>query len=228
MFNLFLDTGILVNAQSDDGSTVLFSCLNSYRTHGYFHLLLEKGASLTIGMKDGTLPIHKICENCHVEALKAIIQVNGNDAIYLNARTSLGKTPLQLLTSRDIYDVSNMIEILTSQTEVDVKCLNERHETPLIEVAKSFGRTCNVYYDSDSVFRLRLIKDKLVSMRCLLTRGVNSNAMCQVSRTALHYIFSYPSTPATIEAAQLLLERGAKLNIKENSGETVVDLVFNV
>ena len=224
MLNLFIDKGIPIDIQSDDGSTALNYSIKHINACDDFDLLLEKGASPNIPMNDGTLMIHQICQNVwnsNVDRLEALLQVTGKDATYLNTKTGSGINPLQLLISHDVIyeETVQMVKILTSQIEVDVECLNEKHETPLIQLAK------RLRYD----YVMEVYEDYiLASMDCLLARGANSNATCQDSRTALHYMFSDHFTHAAFKGAHLLLGHGAKLDIQDKFGQTVVDLVFGM
>ena len=224
MPNLFIDKGIPLDAQSDDGSTALQSSLNGKNPCDNFVLLLEIGASLTIPMNDGTLPIHQICKSggfYGVDRLKALIQFSGKAATYLNCKTRSGITPLQILVSENSLDNHRveMIETLTNQIEIDVECLNERHETPLIQLARKLG---------DGIFMDYYTDNTLAAMGCLLGRGANSNATCQDSRTALHYMFPDDLTLATFRGAHLLIDHNAKVDIQDNCKQTVVDLIFEM
>ena len=218
MLDLFINKGIPMDVKSDDGSTALNSSINNIGGYDGFDLLLQNGASLTIPTNDGTLPIHQICKDpwpISVSRLEMLFRFAGKDVTYLNTKTHSGINSLQLLVSRHILSRSSfeMIKTLTNQKEVDVDCLNDSHETPLITLARRWGS------GEDYL---------LASMGCLLARGANSNATCQDSRTALHYIFSAPYSPTTSTGAHLLLDHDARLDIQDKYGKTVIDFVFNL
>jgi ankyrin repeat protein len=217
-----------VNSRDEDGSTPLFIA-SSTGNLDILRLLLAHDADAFVHDNKGRTPLHLAAIRGHIEVarrlleLKADINVLDNRGLTplhhasqsrrrgdpdivqlvrllldngadLHARDNRGNTPLHFAAPRGHLEVTRML----LELKADVNSLNDEGSTPL-------QRASQVQREGKSDI-----------MRLLLYYGANVNVYDTRRNTPLHFAVSKDH----LEAARMLLERGADVNSQNDEGLT--------
>jgi len=115
----------------------------------------------------------------------------------VNGRDDIGFTPLHTAVQKDQTEILDIL--LNAKAELDISAENGR--TALHEAVRS---------------------EALASIEMLLDAGASPEAVCQEGKTALHYTV-FPWSPNEV-ILQLLLKRGAPVNVKDCHGRTALTM----
>jgi ankyrin repeat protein len=175
------------------GTILHMLCRNPVKNKNAIILLLDRGSDPNLIYK-GHTPFHHIISRAYddLELVQRFLDLHLLD---VNKATDdmWAETPLHLAIERS----EELVVLLLEHPNIDINKQNGDGETPLILAIK-----------------LR----KINIIKVLLAKDPNLDLQNADGNTALHLcaIFNYP------EDAQLLLEHGADLSIRNNRGETVV------
>lgn len=175
---------------------------------------------------NGITPLHSACYYGNAEMAKMLID-SGAD---VNAANLEGGTPLR---DACVYDSLELVDMLI-QAGADVNRRDtEIGNTPLfhmnsIDVAKALinaGADVNARNDNGSTpLHCACVWAGLDVIKLLVESGAELNAQSVSNNTALHYICE--ATDATdFEAVYYLVKAGARYDIKNNKGETALDVL---
>lgn len=115
----------------------------------------------------------------------------------VNGRDDIGFTPLHTAVQKDQTEILDIL--LNAKAELDISAENGR--TALHEAVR---------------------RRAFASTKLLLDAGASPEAVCQEGKTALHYTV-YRGSPNEV-ILQLLLKRGAPVNVKDCHGRTVLTM----
>ena len=120
-----------------------------------------------------------------------------------------------------------VVDILLKASS-DIHSINLARRTPLA----SFARAMGTKYGYNGSYRKRSVHSRLESLRLLIQAGSYLNAQDETGRTSLHEVVlnHTPMDPSEVQvrtvAASILIEVGARMDIPDNDGKTVLDLLL--
>jgi len=202
--NQHLADGADINARDSELGITLLSWAALFDQTEVIELLIKKGADVNAKNRDGATPLHAAAFLGRTEAAELLIQ-KGAD---VNAKNNNGETPLDATTA-DWETTKSIASIL------QVKLEQEKVKAGRAEVVK--------------LLRQHIIKVSNVDIRTAAAEG-NIEAIQQHVSSGTDLNAKEPtggSTPLIVaavfgqtEAARLLIEKGASVNVKNNEGNT--------
>ena len=202
-------------------------------------LLFQHGANVDVRGTEGQTPLHRAIELPHNLAIGAVqlLLKHGAD---VNARRKDLSTPLHLAAAQGYFEIAQML----LERRVDVNSRNFGCETPLHLVAKptfsrseanranlvqlllKYGTEVNSLDEKDATPLHNASHElDLEVARVLVDHGANVNAVNTWGQTPFHRVFESKShSKSRFGVAQLLLERGADVDTRDNSHVTLLHL----
>ena len=208
-------------------------------------LFLERGANMNTQDKDRVVPLILALEieaDLHLGDIAWILLEHGAEP---SAKSRGGKTPLQIVLRRKYYSKDNKTENLATarllvEHGADVNAQDKDHTPPLLlamqrnmyemtRVLLAHGAEPNVKNDNGKTpLHLLLEGDPTYEdnipdlVRLLLECGMDVDAQDEYHATPLLLVVVRHMD----DIAQILLERGAKPNVKNNKGKTPLHLLL--
>ncbi|XP_065644273.1 ankyrin repeat and SAM domain-containing protein 1A isoform X2 [Hydra vulgaris] len=224
VFGLF--KGPNINWRDDSGYTALhLAALNGQKDVVCF--LLHNDASANIPDNAGSFPLHLAAFNGHDEVASLLI-TRGPSRASVNEPNLAGDTALHVASQ---YGHTKVVKVLL-ECHADLHLRNAKEESAL-DLAAMYGRFSTVQlillYDRtvffDAIhkhsplhFAARNGHEKIVEL--LLSNGMPVNATCDMG-TALHCAALY----GKFGVSKLLLQKGIDIEIENNEGQKVLDLL---
>ena len=210
-----LEHGADVNARREDLSTPLYLAA----AKGNFEvaqLLLKHGADVNTQDKNQETPLHLVSDKVNLELVRVLLNYGAN----VNAKNIRGRTPLHQVLNRQEYNdgAFRIAQLLVVKHNADVNTQDGDHETPLHLVSRN---------------------RHLELVQVLLDYGANVNVTNSQGQTPLHqallftlWINCFSKRNETVVADQvaasavalLLVERGAKVNLRDKDHQTPLHL----
>ena len=243
---LLVECGADVDATDDDDLTPLHYAA-SYNSHDVAKLLVERGADVTkAGGYSGTTPLHYAASRNSHDVAKLLVE-RGAD---VDATDDDGRTPLHDAASRYSHAVAKLLV----ERGADVDATDDDGQTPL-HYAASYnshdvvakllverGADVDATDDDDlTPLHYAASRNSHDVAKLLVERGADVNATDDDGWTPLHAAAwrnfhapdAYVSHRSTVQAAwdnfldmaKLLVDHGADVNAKVNSGETLLDIM---
>lgn len=168
-------------------------------------LLLDKGARIDIASRaTGGTPLHSAVLVKNVEMARYLVKRGAN----LESRAAGGSTPLS--TAVSLYDMAMVRTLVESGAVIDSRNPVNPLMTPLIVAAASV----NPLDHAATVAIIKYLLDKKAGIDFAAANG----------RTALMATVVQQDQDRALEKAKLLVGRGAKTDLANNSGETALML----
>lgn len=175
----------------------------------HFHvaeLLHEHHALVDFRGRGGQTPLHAASRDGLVDIVRWLLD-HGAD---VNAEDVQQRVPLFIAACRGHLEICRVL----LEKNANIHARNRWGETPL------HGSACPIYY-----------QDQLNVMRLLLDHSANPNALDTYGSTPLHNSSFWQreghlEAKGTVDGSRLLLERGAKIDIKNIEGKTPLQLAL--
>lgn len=195
-------------------------------------LLISEGHDINKRNRKGKLPIFFAIQNGQIDIVKILIE-NGAD---LTLQDQYAGAPLH--NAAFIGDIE--IAKLLLAAGADINAISKRTEyTPIcyavirgkVEMLKFLlekGADTNIkmgYYESTLLHvSVANISNPMETTKILLDIGTDVNALDKKGKTPLHVVAcSIWTGPKTANMARLLIDRGARKELKDNEGKTALD-----
>ena len=197
IMRLLLNRGANGDACDKHGNTALHFAASK----GHFEaarMLIERGANVDSQNNNGLTPLQRASQGMwkgYRDIMRLLLDYGAN----LAARDNIGNTTLHLVVSEGHLKGARML----LERGADVNSQNDEGLTPIQQASYGLRRGYLRYPCLDI-------------MRLLLDHGANFTASDKSGNTALHFVVS----EGHLEAARMLLERGADVNSKNNEGLT--------
>ncbi|CAB0033837.1 unnamed protein product [Trichogramma brassicae] len=192
----FLELGQDPNCRcAETGNSPLHVSKSQY----VMELLLRNGADPNLVNKDGSTPMHIVCNNYTVDLLGTIFEHcwEKYQPLQVNARDKSGNTPLHLILHSARYSVESMTESLLRRG-ADPTLANEKGSTPLHVIC-----TRNIeYLSGEDLMEIFLKTNKEIDQM------VEINALDNLGRTPLQCAVASLQP----KCVKLLLDHGAELS----------------
>ncbi len=213
---LLIANGADVNARDDDQLTPLHrAVIQSSKEVAW--LLIRHGADINAKSKEGWTPLHIaiIDEN---KELAQLLLVNGAE---VNARDEKGGTPLHYVAASNTEN-KELAELLAN-SGADPKIKDTLGMSPLDYGSKEMNELIRTVIISKMLFNVVLFaaveKGNIEGAKNALSLGADINAQDEDGWTPLHIA----AIKANKVLANLLVESGAKPDIKDNFGRVPLD-----
>ncbi|MDH4158450.1 MAG: ankyrin repeat domain-containing protein, partial [candidate division Zixibacteria bacterium] len=194
---LLIERGANVNEQGNDGIAPLHSA-SSFGRDSVFQLLIDKGARIDVRNEHGETPLcYALNANCLDEA-RTLIE-RGAD---VNIRTEANRTPLHSAAQRGTVAIAELL--LANGAEINAA--DDAGWTPLTMAAIS-DRPADI-------MKFLILKGANVNPPVIIDKEAPSG--CRNIMTPLHMA----AANGRLEAAEILVENGAKVNVLDDRGLT--------
>ncbi|XP_023315734.1 ankyrin-3-like [Trichogramma pretiosum] len=214
---------VKVNARDNQGCTPLhYAVRRDCRFKRTTELLLRRGANPIVADKDGSTPLHLICdlsfdsdEACRVDndgLLELFFKIcdEQHQLVEINARDKSGETPLHRAMERQL---KKSIEILLRRgANPKLTGIGSGERTPLHLI-------CGINSNKESAIILKLFFD----LNDEIHQSVEVDALDDYGNTPLHNACSCHN----FGLAEVLLRRGANPNLVNENGSLPLHLIFN-
>ncbi|KAF7173684.1 hypothetical protein CNMCM5623_005908 [Aspergillus felis] len=229
-----------LQAQGDDGKTLLHLAANQFSNEAVIQLLLDNGAagSVTLADKNGKTPLHLAASRSSNEAVIRLLLDNGA-AKSVNSVDKDGKTPLHLAVSQ--FNEAGIRLLLDNSAARSITLADKNSKMPLHLTASQFSNEAVIQLlldngaagsvnlvDRDGKTPLHLAASQSSNeaiIQLLLDNGATKsvNSSDKNGKTPLHLAASQFSSEALI---QLLLDNGAaeSVNLVDKDGKTPLDI----
>ena len=217
-----LEHGADANAGDDNGKTSLH-LLSENQTDeeddavNHARLLLEHGAEVNRRDKDNQTPLLLAMDRNWFKLARILLE-HGADP---NAENNNGKTSLHILSKLEIFDKSNVSNVLRLRLEhgAEVNKRYKDHQTPLLLETGMEIFTFGWNFNADTSvghYRSRERGVLVGAEQILPERGVDINVQDEDQMTSLHQRSGF----GPVQIAQALLDHGANVNAGINAGES--------
>lgn len=227
ILELLMQHGAQINAQDEDGSTMLHITASMNDLDWVTRVNNTYGQILNYDLKnkDGHTPIELAVKLGHVSLndsdavegrmLKrpALIGADGN----ARAMDEYGRTGLQLAVIRS--DMKFTKGLLGDG--IDEKG-NPIRISPIADIAHQ-----DIYGNTALHYAMTNLKP-LTYVQYLLSKGAPVNIVNQLGQTPLFWVFKIKQPGFRRQVAQLLLEKGSPIANKDKTGQTVIDVARQV
>jgi len=231
---ILLEHGAVVDARDDKDSTLLHlaSQRGSVKIAG---VLLEHGADVHALDANHSTPLHFASETGKAEAARLLLE-HGADVHALNNNHS---TPLHFISqhgddgaARVLLEHGAVVDALDDKDSTALHVASQCGNAKVARVLLEHGANTHVQNKEDQTpqhLLLAVLRNTspfdIDTIRFFLERGadVDSDAVDDNHSTLLHRA----SYHGNVEAAQLLLERGANINARNQVGQTPLHQVLN-
>lgn len=218
MLELLMQHGAQINAQAEDGSTMLHITVSMNDIDWITRINRKYGQILNYDLrnKDGHTPLELAIKLGHVSvndadsvenAIRKRPTLIGDD---LNGRAAdeFGRTGLQLAIIRTDMEFARAL----------LGDIESKRPNPRANVAHQdmYGNTA-LHYAMTNL-------DPLTYVNYLLSKGAPVNIANKLGQIPLFWIFRIRSKLIRSQVAQILLEHGSPVAVKDADGKTVVDL----
>ncbi|KAH8983016.1 ankyrin repeat-containing domain protein [Lactarius akahatsu] len=216
MLQILLNHGVNSNAKNHLGKTALHVVSrgkhDSQDGVRVAQLLLESGVDVDAQDMDHDTPLHSASYNGRFEIARVLLDHDAK----ASAKNDRGETPLHQVSKGEYESQVNGIGIarLLLDRDVDVNAQDMKHVTPL-----HLASWCGKLEIAKLLLGHATLKNDRV--RVLLHVGPKERTVDLNVQTPLHFA-SFRGHP---EIARLLLDHGAKVNAKNDQGETPLHLV---
>jgi len=205
-----LAKGVDVDAKNKDEATALHvaAFLGQYEVA---ELLIQKGADVNVSDDDGGTALHAAAFLGQYEVAKLLVQ-KGAD---VNARKNDGATAMDVL--KVDWDTTLFIARLL-QIQVDREKV-EAGRAQIVELLRQHGAQTDFAGPVDNDIWTAAGAGNLEAVKQHLAKGVDVDAKNKDEATALHvaaFLGQY-------EVAELLIQKGADVNVRGGKGETPID-----
>ncbi|XP_059141179.1 putative ankyrin repeat protein RF_0381 [Physella acuta] len=209
LFNSFLDNGANVSATDNKGNTCLHAAAK-FCGNSNLQLFVAYEAEVNVQNAKGETPLMKACRRGNVEAVRYLLFV-GADVMLVNENRDTALHHAVISARRE-----NHVKMVVSTTNAYVKSktsdivemlvglginIHARNREADINIRNNRGETA-----------LHRVYDVEIA-RALLDRGAEMIISTE-GQTAL----MYAATSDNFELVQLLIERGANINVQDNEG----------
>ncbi|KAL7296064.1 hypothetical protein TKK_0010618 [Trichogramma kaykai] len=198
---------VLVNAQDRAGNTPLHLAVAS-KNRELMELLLERGASPNLANREGSTPLHSVCqmEGDEKKLAKTLLELSDEKyrPVQVDAWDKSGRTPLNLALLNDNARVMTLL----LERGADPNSTNEEGQTPLHVVCRRQG-------DPE-----KLVK-KFLRINEKSSHPVRVDARDRLGHTPLHLALM----EGNAEVAKFLLKRGANPNLANYLGLTCLHII---
>lgn len=220
MLELLMQHGAQINAQAEDGSTMLHITVSMNDIDWITRINRKYGQILNYDLrnKDGHTPLELAIKLGHVSVNDADSVENAirkrpeliGDNLDGRASDEYGRTGLQLAVIRTDIEFAKAL----------LGDIEAKRPSPLANIAHQdmYGNTA-LHYAMTNL-------DPLMYINYLLSKGAPVNIVNKLGQTPLFWIFKIRSPLSRRQAAQILLEHGSPVAIKDTEGKTVLDLAL--
>lgn len=221
---LFLDGGMAIDAVDVQGRSALHIAAGA-EDGKILALLLDRGANVNLGDRNGTTPLCVAADDGHVDNVKMLLRANADIGAHCNVDKN---TPLHIAASRDHGSV---VEVLLDAGAV-LEARNRLSNTPLhaavlgdnksvLQLLIKAGADVAAKNNSGETPLHLAVTRRMASMvKVLLAAGAPLEARNKRGATPLWLAANYDSA----ETAQLLIEAGADPEAKAANGDTPMQI----
>lgn len=217
MLEQLMQRGAQINAQAEDGSTMLHITASMNDIDWITRINKKYGQILNYDLKnkDGHTPVQLAVKLGHVSVLDAdsvqnamrkrpILIGDNEDA---RATDEYGRTGLQLAVIRS--------DMLFTQALLGE---GSTYISPIADVAHQdqFGNTA-LHYAMTNL-------EPAIYVNYLLAKGAPVNVANKLGQTPLFWVFKIRSQPERYKVAQALINKGSPVANKDKTGQTVLDI----
>ncbi|XP_066928058.1 ankyrin repeat and sterile alpha motif domain-containing protein 1B-like isoform X2 [Clytia hemisphaerica] len=216
-----------INGRDSSGCTALHLAA-LYGNSDACVFLLHNDASANVPDNAGSFPLHLAAFNGHYEIAQTLIS-RGPSRAQVNEANMAGDTALHVASQ---YGHEKVVKVLLGNY-ADASFRNSKDESPL-DLAAQYGRLLTVElflnYDRTLCYKSPVHRHSPLHLaarnghadvvRALLNYGMPVNATCDMG-TALHCAATYGKTAV----AKLLIERGIDIEIEDDNGQKVLDIL---
>lgn len=221
MLEQLMQRGAQINAQAEDGSTMLHITASMNDIDWITRINKKYGQILNYDLKnkDGHTPVQLAVKLGHVSVLDAdsvqnamrkrpILIGDNEDA---QATDEYGRTGLQLAVIRS--------DMLFTQALLGE---GSTYISPIADVAHQdqFGNTA-LHYAMTNL-------EPAIYVNYLLAKGAPVNVANKLGQTPLFWVFKIRSQPERYKVAQALINKGSPVANKDKTGQTVLDIAQQV
>lgn len=160
------------------------------------NMLVDAGADVSIQNNFGRTPLHDAINKGSDDIVQKILSKKPN----LSLKDQAGITPLFAAVNQNRADVAQAL--LAAGADPN-------------QAANSFTPLHHAAYTA-----------QLLTVKALLQKGANPNAQNMFGKTALHDVADASNSAEGAQIAQLLLDAHADVSLKNNQGETPLDLAL--
>lgn len=225
MLNLLLQYGAEINAKSKSGNTPILYAAYQGRSPVELKQMVRNGADWQICNKNGNTVLHLAVEGGNWKAIKYFVSNGAN----INITNKYGEMPIHFmgLTEKNFDKILSVL--LLHGTDINAKSKSGNtpilcatyhgsSETELKQMVENGAdwKICNM--DGKSVLHLSVEYGNLKAFKYFVSIGANINIINKYGDTPVHFLSL--TRKCFNETLSMLLENGADINAKSESGTT--------